>query len=71
MTHFLTQQGPAELIWHREGTRRGFSHTERALAANMHNTPTNPPCPKAVDRLCLKTQVGIKRRKPEIQLTWS
>lgn len=54
MTYFLTRQGTAELIWHREETRWGFSHTKRSLAANTRNGSTNPPRPKMVDHFCLK-----------------
>lgn len=67
MTHFLTQQGPAELIWHWRKHAEGFP-TQRLLSAN---TSTNPPGPEMVDHFCLKKEVGIKRRKPEIQLYWT
>lgn len=54
MTHFLTRQGPAELIWHQEETRWGFSLIERSFTANTHDASTNPPRPGLVDRFCLK-----------------
>lgn len=75
MTHFLAQQGRVKLIWHREETRCGLSHTVRSLAANAHTLSLIHLDPKVLAISAKEISRGLKGKslkwyRLEIKLAW-